>query len=518
MRKAAPVEYVRVCTAHGAGFFYIPGTDTCLRVGGRARFEYQYTQQNTRNSSVSGYRGLGRLNIDARTSTPYGTLRAFVRFEIASRTGGYLKSGTQERYFNAFPGFGPDTTREGQKYVDIDKAFVQFAGITAGRAQSFFDFYAGDVEFFGAGIYSNANTNLLAYTATFGGGFSATISMEDPVYRRNPIFSQASTGPVGLTAGNAPQAQGGVNFVSGAIPLAFVGNAFIPGTTIPTSAIALDVGQRGYLPDFVGALRYDGAWGSAQAMAAVHEIRTGAYTGGAFSPIVGGAGVAGAAPIPDAAYGFAVGGGVKVNLPMLAPGDQIWLQGAYAQGAGSYTGVFNPPGQELNASGITNRFTVNQVDAVIDNQGRLNLTESWSVMAALLHYWTPEWRSAVFGTYGQVNYDPRLRTIAGGPAGITTTFTAAGAPAATSLAVNPNSSVLSSYDIFYGGGNLIWSPVRDLDIGVEVIYQRIWLPRTVADANRGGTAAVSGVGIGGTGRGTSFDDNIMARLRVQRDF
>ncbi|MBM0206895.1 porin, partial [Micromonospora sp. STR1s_5] len=137
-------------TAHGAGFFYIPGTDTCLRVGGRARFEYQYTQQNSRNSSVSGYRGLGRLNIDARTATPYGTLRAFVRFEIASRSGGYLKSGTQERMANAFFGTGQDTQTQLQKYVDVDKAFIQFAGLTAGRAQSFFDFYAGDLEIIGS--------------------------------------------------------------------------------------------------------------------------------------------------------------------------------------------------------------------------------------------------------------------------------------------------------------------------------------------------------------------------------
>ena len=33
-RKAAPVQYVKICDAYGAGFFYIPGTDTCLRVGG----------------------------------------------------------------------------------------------------------------------------------------------------------------------------------------------------------------------------------------------------------------------------------------------------------------------------------------------------------------------------------------------------------------------------------------------------------------------------------------------------
>ena len=42
-RKAAPVEYVKVCDAYGAGFFFIPGTDTCLKVGGYVRAEYQYT-------------------------------------------------------------------------------------------------------------------------------------------------------------------------------------------------------------------------------------------------------------------------------------------------------------------------------------------------------------------------------------------------------------------------------------------------------------------------------------------
>ena len=42
-RKAAPVAYVKICDAYGAGYFYIPGTDTCLKVGGRVRFEYAYT-------------------------------------------------------------------------------------------------------------------------------------------------------------------------------------------------------------------------------------------------------------------------------------------------------------------------------------------------------------------------------------------------------------------------------------------------------------------------------------------
>jgi len=44
VRKAAPVEYVRVCSVHGAGFFYIPGSDTCIKIGGRVRAEYRYLE------------------------------------------------------------------------------------------------------------------------------------------------------------------------------------------------------------------------------------------------------------------------------------------------------------------------------------------------------------------------------------------------------------------------------------------------------------------------------------------
>ena len=491
MRKAAPVEYVRVCTAYGAGFFYIPGTDTCLRVGGRARFEYQYFSHYNRNTSNSAFRGLGRLNIDARTSTPYGTLRAFVRFEIASRTGGQLKSGTQERYGNAFPATGADTVGQIQKYVDVDKAFVQFAGLTAGRAQSFYDFYAADLEFIAAGIYSNVNTNLLAYTATFGGGFSATISMEDPAYRRNPIFAQGVLGAAGL-AGAAPAAQSGINFLSGAVPVAAVGAAF-NAAGVPVFAANLDVAQRSKLPDFVAALRYDAAWGSAQVSAAVHEINTGRFAGAAFATGVAGPAVTPLAlRIPDNTYGFAVQGGLKLNLPQLAPGDQLWLQGAYGEGAGSYTGVFGPPGSETITGNLGGRFDVSTIDATVDARGNLNLTESFSVMAALLHYWNPEYRSAVFGMYGQVNYDPRLRNANFGPPGV-------GALAATS-------GLLRSYDVYYAGANLIWSPVRDLDIGVEVVYQRHEIANgRVANVDRPGTTA-------------TVNDNILARFRVQRDF
>ena len=73
VKKAVPIEYVRVCSTYGAGFFYIPGTDTCLRLSGRARFEggYQtaYTRQFNQGGDVAGYSTRMRINMDARTQT-----------------------------------------------------------------------------------------------------------------------------------------------------------------------------------------------------------------------------------------------------------------------------------------------------------------------------------------------------------------------------------------------------------------------------------------------------------------
>ena len=37
--KAAPVEYVKVCSLYGAGFWYVPGTDTCMKIGAWLRVE-----------------------------------------------------------------------------------------------------------------------------------------------------------------------------------------------------------------------------------------------------------------------------------------------------------------------------------------------------------------------------------------------------------------------------------------------------------------------------------------------
>ena len=40
--KAAPVNYVKICSLYGDGFYYIPGTDTCLKLGGYLRVQAEY--------------------------------------------------------------------------------------------------------------------------------------------------------------------------------------------------------------------------------------------------------------------------------------------------------------------------------------------------------------------------------------------------------------------------------------------------------------------------------------------
>src|SRR5262245_64695868 len=40
--KAKPVEYVKVCSLYGAGFWFVPGTDTCIKVGAYTKLDVNY--------------------------------------------------------------------------------------------------------------------------------------------------------------------------------------------------------------------------------------------------------------------------------------------------------------------------------------------------------------------------------------------------------------------------------------------------------------------------------------------
>ena len=528
VKKAVPIEYVRVCTAYGAGFFYIPGTDTCLRISGRARAEYGYIGSDSRRvtggGDLSGFTGLARFAFDARTQTGYGTLRAFLRMDMASRTGHTkLSSGTNLRGGYAFSGTGQDAFGRIQNFVNVDKAFIQFAGLTAGRASSFYDFYAADYEIIGSSLGSNMpSTNLLAYTQKFGDGWTATISMEDPNYRKNPIYSDA------VPAAAAGAGTGALSQVLTTAPTPIILGTNAAGDA--TAVAFIDAVQRSRLPDFVGSLRYDAPWGSAQLSAAVREINTGGFLASVGVPGTGATQSANAQALLAARgistgaqtdYGWAVQGGVKFNLPFIAPGDGLYLQGAYGEGTSFYTGINRfTAGYLANASVYAgNPFNQYLADAVVNPlTGRLELSSSFTAVASYLHYWSPEWRSAFYASYGEIWFPTGARQATSQANALVNSgnTVAPGSYLTNPVGYATSQSLRDTYQIVTGA-SLIWSPVKDLDIGIEGQYIRTGVKSgRVADQDKGGFIGAGNAQV--PTRTVSSEDVFQARFRVQRDF
>jgi hypothetical protein len=116
-----PVEYVRICDAFGAGFFYIPGTETCLKVSGYVRAEIR--------GGDDVYKGIERDTYDWRA-------RAVTRFDARSETElGTLRSYAELRYnFNN----GAD-----KETVDLNQATIELGGFRVGAADSQFTSWTG---------------------------------------------------------------------------------------------------------------------------------------------------------------------------------------------------------------------------------------------------------------------------------------------------------------------------------------------------------------------------------------
>jgi hypothetical protein len=80
-RSAAAVEPTRACASQGAGFFSVPGSETCMKVSGRVRSDYRIAQTRSRFQDSSGFRTGARVQLDARTPTSYGMLRTVIRYD-----------------------------------------------------------------------------------------------------------------------------------------------------------------------------------------------------------------------------------------------------------------------------------------------------------------------------------------------------------------------------------------------------------------------------------------------------
>jgi hypothetical protein len=487
--KAKPIEYVKVCSLYGAGFYYIPGTDVCIKVGGYLRAEADVNAAGTLTPAVGPGSTNNRDNVnnresqslvqrsrflwsfDTRQQTEYGLLRTYARTGIQWSTGDSVNSGSNAAAY-------------------IDRAFLQFGGLTAGRAVSFFDVYSFSMHSFQTNIIGSdsggTGINLFAYTADLGKGLSATLSAEDHTSRSKPIINTIGTAGffnLNNNAGGSPANLGTGTFTSQA------------GQTVP---------------NLVADLRLDQAWGAVQGSVALARVSAAYYStnttaagGGGALALGGGAGGLTTLGHPDDKLGYAVTAGTVLNLPS-APGDTLGMQVVYSKGASAYAGQGQGTFNVVKGNNLGIGFATDGVYGAVGSD--LELTTAWSVTAGIEHNWNPNWRTSLYGGYERVSYgSDATSTICKGLA-------TGGAGAFASAGGFTPSNCSPDFGFWQLGSRTVWRPLAGLELGVEVLYNRI-------NTGFSGPVNVSANGAIPAGTFTASDQNVWSgAFRIQRNF
>jgi len=511
--KAKPVQYVKICSLYGAGFYYIPGTDMCLKIGGWARvYDAWGTNGNSTNGALaSGQNSTrsttnldpkvrGYITADARNQTEYGTVRSYIA--LGYNFGGSLSGiqggnqtapGTNLTLAAADPGVG----------FSANRAFIQFAGFTFGVTQSFYDFYSQSATSFWGGMINPASDSgdagdfiWGAYTAQFGNGLSATLAAEQP--RITGVFN----GGNGLTSSMFV-------FVTGS-GLAGTGNLGLA----PASST-----EANQWPDIVANLRVDQAWGSAQIMGAIHDVAA-TYYGS--NDLTG---------HPNDAIGWAVGAGIKILTPMIGQGDYFQAQVNYTEGARKYVdfsynnmySLFNGStyGIGVGSDGVYGGLTPATGTSI-------SLTTAWGVNAAYEHFWSKQWQTSVYGAYTATSYnatgnDQLCVGELGGGTPIAFTHVTTGALAGFTLgpAFSANGAACNNnFNVWTVGTRTQFNIDSSTYLGVDVVYEKLETGLSGMLANYGNGSA-NGTGITGAGTGprnVTDQSALMVQFRVHRNF
>ncbi len=487
--KAKPVQYVKACSLYGAGFYYIPGTDICLKVGGYLRAEVDMNAAGTLTPAVGPGSTNNRDNInnresqslvhrtrflwtfDTRQQTEYGLLRTYSRTGIQWSTGDSVNSGSNAVAY-------------------IDRAFLQFGGLTAGRTVSIFDTYSFSLHSYQTNVIGSdsggTGINLVAYTADLGGGWSASVSAEDRTSRSKPIANTIGTAGFFNLNNNAGGAPGNLG----------------------TGTFSSQAGQT--LPNFVAGLRLDQPWGLVQGSVALAKVSSAYYStgtaaaaGGGASAIGGGAGGLESLGHPDDKLGYAAAFGTVLNLPT-AKGDTFGAQFTYSKGASAYAGQGQGTFNVRRGNKIAVGFVTDAVYAGVGSP--LELTEEWSVTAGVEHWWNPKWRTSLYGGYEKISYNQ------GATSAICAGLAPGGAGSSASAGGFTPSNCSPDFSFWQVGSRTVWSPTSGLDIGLDVLYNHVDTafsgPVTVA-AN----GTVPGGAFNATGQGV-----LSGALRIQRNF
>ncbi|RWF63903.1 porin [Mesorhizobium sp.] len=197
-----PAEYVKICDVYGSGYFYIPGTETCLRIGGYVRYDIGM-------GDVGSFDGA--KSFDHQDGDQQDTWKKNARFTFKTWTGQETELGTLKTYtemrFNFGNSNGYGTLASGNPAVDkgvsVKFAWIQLGGLRVGKDESAFDSFIG---YAGAVIqdtlvpYGDFDTNVVQYYFDAGNGFSAVVSLEE------------GSGVVGTIDSYVPHVVGGVKY------------------------------------------------------------------------------------------------------------------------------------------------------------------------------------------------------------------------------------------------------------------------------------------------------------------
>ena len=397
--------------------------------------------------------------VDARDNTEYGMARAYFRMQWVRSSGSDDNSGSQPRrgqWFGNNTGIPTGGAASNlQTGFQASSAFVQLGGFTAGRLES----YAGPNLSLNQTTLvqpSNGRVNMFAYTASLGNGMTVTGAVEDAAELRSGIAG----------AINANQ-----SVVGGAYGAANAAN-----TNSPTVS---------NVPDLVASFDVSQAWGTAKVAGVWHHVSTNPTDG------VG------------SKEGYAVVGHTKINLPMIAAGDNIQFLAAYGLGTTGRTvgGNATDTGNNANASWGLGNAGWGQYDGVVYNAttggayavggaNRLSLSTSWVLGAQFQHFFAPTVSAYVSGSYAAIDYSTAAKAAA--------VVAASGADPR-----NPRNGIMYGVEL-----GLIWTPVAGLEISPSVAYKR-------ADMDKAPFAVcpTSGYKVD-----KCSDDYYTGRIRVSRSF
>jgi hypothetical protein len=577
--KAKPVEYVKICSLYGDGFFYVPGTETCVRIGASAQMDIfanaaggqaplyfangagGFGGAQDRTTSAFAYRARGDAGFDARTQTSYGTLRSMVTLRI-------------------------DNLDQGAVNPALVRSFIQWSGFTFGRTRS----YTDPIGMAGAGPGFNMLTqwqiqsdtgggvNQFSYSYEIGNGMVLIAGVDErrvkPVVNLNQSFPNlaANAEPPTVGVGTSP-------------------NSSRAGENIPNPWLAFRVSQD---------------WGSASA-AVVGNLNQGTYYGGVANIANGGAGGAGGAANvsqafletpgamqpacagggannaainaaiaannpailgqqtvggnvtiggtdlcghPKDKWGVAFVGGIEFKLATFLPsiaaaGDRIGGYVTYGVGASAYGGGNNLTSPALFSSGnrVALGVTSDAVYCTPQSQGNGNLlinaasctgnleqTTSWAFGVGYEHYWMPNLSTKIYGGYGEQLYNNAVKN-----GGWLCGNTGSGVVQGTGATTNNQPNALTGGILIPGGtgrcnpsfnmtmvaAQINWFPVPGFRMAFEVAYTGIGTAfagqQVLLLRSANGVLGVEGARH--SGLYTATDQSIVsAAVRVQRGF